>query len=40
MDTENDFEEKITKLYPMNTISSDNKNEVQFFMNHLPYPWI
>ena len=31
---------KLTKLYPMTTISSVHKNEIQFFRNHLPCPWI
>jgi len=31
---------KLTKLYPMTIISSDHKNVIQFFKNHLPCPWI
>ena len=31
---------KLTKLYLRNIISSDHKNAIQFFINHLPCPWI
>ena len=31
---------KMTKLYPMTIISSDHRNEIQYFRNHLTCPWI
>ena len=31
---------KLTKFYLMTIISSDHKNEIQFFKNDLPCPWI